>query len=106
MLAPEASAARMNASGGGLGSPKGPAVVTDRNRWPGEGRQLVSIRPEAVESTPAASEWPSISGRGGVRVVAVEEVLDADPALQTIQNLNTPADYHEALAEWLREAGG
>jgi molybdopterin-guanine dinucleotide biosynthesis protein A len=40
------------------------------------------------------------------RVVAVEEVLDADPALQTIHNLNTPEDYHEALAEWLRGAGG
>ena len=40
------------------------------------------------------------------RVVAVEELLGADPALQTIQNLNTPEDYHEALAEWLRGAGG
>jgi molybdopterin-guanine dinucleotide biosynthesis protein A len=40
------------------------------------------------------------------RVVAVEELLGADPALQTIQNLNTPEDYQEALAEWLREAGG
>jgi molybdopterin-guanine dinucleotide biosynthesis protein A len=33
------------------------------------------------------------------RVVEAEELRDVDPGLRTLRNLNTPEDYHSALAE-------
>jgi molybdopterin-guanine dinucleotide biosynthesis protein A len=33
------------------------------------------------------------------RVVAADELRDVDPGLRTLRNLNTPEDYHSALAE-------
>jgi len=34
------------------------------------------------------------------RVVEPEEIADVDPAFQSLRNLNTPAEYGEALREW------
>ncbi len=33
------------------------------------------------------------------RIVEAEELTDVDPTLQTLRNLNTPADYEQALQE-------
>jgi molybdenum cofactor guanylyltransferase len=38
------------------------------------------------------------------RVVAAEELVDVDPTFQSLRNLNTPADYEEALREQLGRA--
>jgi molybdopterin-guanine dinucleotide biosynthesis protein A len=32
------------------------------------------------------------------RRIATEELVDIDPELESLRNLNTPADYHAALA--------